>query len=433
MHAQRQTQKPTVSLRKLPFPFRAALAICSDIDGTDTLDKFLSIQNFLCADYDTPIGPGLGLEIGNSFFPYALGDSFSYFSGHPRDREVIGSLIRAGYIDCLHSYGDGASSRDDVLQALDAFERERCKLKVWVDHFRAPSNFGKDTTQGVGDVVGSPIYHADVTLEHGIKFVWKGRSSSIVGQDTPYALSTFKRIFDRAHSAHTIANILRELAKATLARLGNRRFGLHRDNRLLQLSQLQDGQSVYEFKRCNSHWRGLSKGHDSEGLAYVIRRQTLNELLAAEGYMVIYTHLGVGLDRPPYLPPATQAALQGLAEAYRAGDHYITTTSRLLTYYLNRRNMQWTYQVDEAESVRITIHGVADSIAGRSSPSIEELQGITFYVPNRFNARIFLGRDELNNIERNPPDHTGKESVMIPRIFLSYPLSATRSVSHQIS
>jgi len=32
-----------VTHRKFPYPYKAVLAICSDIDGTDTIEKFLEI------------------------------------------------------------------------------------------------------------------------------------------------------------------------------------------------------------------------------------------------------------------------------------------------------------------------------------------------------------------------------------------------------
>jgi hypothetical protein len=112
----------TVALREFPYPFRAALAICSDIDGTDTLEKFLTIQEFLNTERETRLGPGLGLEVGNTFFPIAPDDSFSYLSSRPEERETLAAFIKAGYVDCLHSYGSGARSREDVVRALDALE-----------------------------------------------------------------------------------------------------------------------------------------------------------------------------------------------------------------------------------------------------------------------------------------------------------------------
>ncbi len=410
-----------VSLRRFPYPYKAALAICSDIDGTTTLERFLSIQEFLNTTRSTPMGTGVGLEIGNSFFPYTPDDSFAYFSGRAADREVIEAFIKAGYIDCLHSYGDGVGLRGDAVRALEELERNACKLDVWVDHARAPSNLGKDVTPGFGDVVGSPIYHADATLAYGIRFVWRGRTSSIVGHGVPFTAGSFMRIGDPAHPGHSVINTGRELAKSALGCAGNHRFAIHRRNRLLRVARLDDGQRIYEFKRCNNHWRGLSHGHDCEGLAYVIRGGALADLVAAEGYMIVYTHLGVGPDRAPFVPTETQAALRGLARAHRAGDIYVTTTSRLLNYYLNHHYLQWSYEVGKEGCTRITIDSIADPLSGRRVPAVEELQGTTFYVPDRRKAEIRLGDRELGSIERNPPDHTGSDSVMIPRSHLTYP------------
>ena len=398
------------------------MAVCSDVDGTKTLERFTAIQEFLNTTHNTSMGLGIGLEIGNTFFPYTPDDSFAYFSSRPADRDVIETLIKAGYIDCLHSYGDGADSRSDALRALEAFERGGCKLDVWVDHSRAPSNFGKDVTPGMGDVVGSPTYHADATQAYGIKFIWKGRVSSIVGHGVPFIAGSFIRVFDQEHPGHSVFNIAREFTKTVLAYSGNRRFALLRRNQLLQVELLQDGQNIYEFKRCNNHWCGLSMGLDSVGLAYVLRRKALDDLITSGGYMIVYTHIGVGPNQPPFIPPATQSALRGLAEAYRAGDIYVTTTSRLLNYYLNRRHLQWSHEVDDEGCTRIAIHSVADTLFGSRLPTGEQLQGITFYVPDRHKVQVYLGDGRIIPIERNPADHTSQESVMIPRTYLTYPL-----------
>jgi hypothetical protein len=411
-----------VALRKFPYPFKAALTICSDIDGTYTLEKFLSIQNFLNTERDTDMGPGLGLEIGNSFFPLTHDDTVSYLSSRPTDRAIIGDFIKMGYIDCMHSYGDGAPSRDDVLRALDALERDGCKVKVWVDHARAPTNFGKDTSPGMGDVIGSPVYHADVTLAYGIKFVWMGRATSLVGQETPITARALTHIYDPAHPRESVEDAARELAKIILARAGSRRFAIHRNNRVFRVARLQDGRQVYEFNRCNNHWH--KSWPDSAGLSYVLRRRVLEDLKASEGYMIIYTHLGLG-TYSPLIPLPSQSALRNLAEEYRAGEIYVTTTSRLLTYCLTHRYVEWSYRLSSDNWAEITIHQVADPLFGPRRPTVEELQGITFYVPDRYQASIFLGDTQIPHLERNPKDHTRRESVTIARTFLTYPLSAT--------
>ena len=67
-------------IRKFPYPFKAALAICSDIDETQTIEEFLEIQRFLCSEDSTRLGEGLGLEIGNSFYFYDEKRRFSFFT-----------------------------------------------------------------------------------------------------------------------------------------------------------------------------------------------------------------------------------------------------------------------------------------------------------------------------------------------------------------
>ncbi|MFH2049352.1 MAG: hypothetical protein ABIJ12_07890, partial [bacterium] len=64
------SSKDVVELRKFPYPYRAALTICSDIDQTATIDEFLTVQRYLDDTVETPFGKGLGLEIGNSYWYY---------------------------------------------------------------------------------------------------------------------------------------------------------------------------------------------------------------------------------------------------------------------------------------------------------------------------------------------------------------------------
>lgn len=411
-----------IALRRYPYPYKAAMTLCSDIDGTTTVERFLAIQEFLNTTGPTSMGPGVGLEIGNTFFPYPLNDDFGYFSSRPRDREVIETMIKAGYIDCIHSWGDGATTREQALRGLAELDRSGCKLKVWVDHSRAPSDFGKDTTPGTGDVPDSPIYHADATLAYGIRFVWKGRGSNIVGHGVPFSLRAFAAIIDRHHLKDTTKNLVKEIAKTVLAYAGKKRFAIHANNRFLRIHTLTDGQQVYEFQRCNTYWQGQSYGHDSWGLAYVLRPQTLRALVKSKGIMVIYTHIGVGPEEPPYLPPETQAALRHLAGVHRAGEIYVTTTARLLTYTVNHKYLLWSQETNDNGETVIRVYGVADPLDGQHLPPVEDLQGITFYVPDSRRAQIVVGDRLLDYIERHPADETGRQSVSIPRTSLTYPL-----------
>ena len=68
-HQQDSIEKE-VALRKFPYPFKAAMTICSDLDQTGTLEEYLEIQKFVSTNENTSMGKGLGLNIGNSFFFY---------------------------------------------------------------------------------------------------------------------------------------------------------------------------------------------------------------------------------------------------------------------------------------------------------------------------------------------------------------------------
>lgn len=409
-----------VTLRKFPYPFRAALTLCSDIDGTKTAEKFIAIQKFLNTEQNTEFGPGLGLEIGNSFFPATRDDTFSYLSSRPDDRAIIKDFIKAGYIDCLHSYGYGAQSRGDILHILDELVHDGCKLDIWVNHSHAPTNFAAGKMPGAGDIPFSQAYHADITLAYGIKFAHMGRSTCLVGQEVPVTAKALSSIYDPAHPRGSTEKLTRELAKILLAKAGNRQFAIHRDNRLFQPARLRDGRQVYEFNRCNNHWSRQIP--DSTGLSYVLQSRFLNALKASEGYMILYTHLGRG-NHSPIIPLAGQSALRSLTLSYHQGEIYVATTSRLLNYCLMHRYLEWSYTISPEGCVFITIHELADPIFGPRPVRLEELQGITFYVPDRHRALVSLRGAQISNLVRNPRDHTGQESVMIPRTSLSYPFA----------
>jgi hypothetical protein len=408
-----------VTLRKFPYPFKAALAICSDIDGTDTAEEFLTIQTFLNTDRMTAMGVGIGLEIGNSFLPNRVKDTFAYFSSRPNDRAVIKEFIKAGYIDCLHSYGERSTSRQDALKIIEALDLDGCKIKVWTDHSQVPTNLGHYNSRGLGDLKESTAYHADISLAYGIQFAWMGRGTSLIGQEAPLTLKMLAQTFDPAYMRASIINLYRELAKITLGRAGMHRFTIHPQNHLFRIARLRDGNQIIEFIRCNNHWH--KPRPSSPKLSYMLRPKALEALIASEGYSILYTHLGF-FDHPDLISSQTQAALRHLAETFRSGRILVTTTSRLLTYGYTHRYLHWDYRLSPEEEVQITIKHLDDPITGHRVPVMEELQGITFYVPQSRKASLFMDEKPILTVTRNSKDHLGLESISIPWTPLTYPL-----------
>ena len=131
-----------VSLRPFPFPYRAALAICSDLDETPSAVAYLETARFLTTTEPTALGTGVGLEAGNTIYFDMPAGQFSYWNADDRGRGEVRALIRSGHVDCLHSFGDLATTRAHAGRALDELARHDCALAVWVDHGVAVSNFG---------------------------------------------------------------------------------------------------------------------------------------------------------------------------------------------------------------------------------------------------------------------------------------------------
>lgn len=413
-----------VSLRRFPYPYRAAVAICSDIDETLSTGEFLEIQQFLNTERTTSMGEGIGLEIGNSFYFYDDGGEFSYFTHDARAQRVIINLIQAGYIDCLHSYGDAVTHRDEIKRALDVLYEANCRLDVWVNHYGARNNFSRKFEYMFGgcegDDPGSTVYHADLTLAYGIKFVWVGATTRIVGQSPANSGPYLSTVFDPRYPVRSSISVLKEIRKDQLGRWGDQRYVMQRHNELVRPLKLADGQQVHEFRRYCNHPVSVGQGATSRGLAYAISRRALEALKATQGYMIVYTHLGKNSDCQHPIAQETQIALRNLQKEYREGQIYVTTTSKLLNYYRAFQYLTWSHSETEGFT-QIRVHHLDDPIFGKISPTTEQLQGLTFYVRDCRRTAVYLGDIEVKNIQRNPADDNGLQSVTFPLTALTFP------------
>jgi hypothetical protein len=325
---------------KGPYPGgqRSMLAICSDLDETPDAETYFEIMRFLNTTEQTSMGPGVGLEVGNTIY-FDMGPGhFSYWNTTEENRDKIRRLIRSGHIDCLHSFGDLATTRAHAQRALQELVSHDCRLTVWVDHSVAPTNFGADIMKGHGDEPGHPAYHADLTLAYGIKYIWRGRVTSVIGQDRPLS---FRGIADWSHPRASAATLCKEAAKQALAICGSAKYKLHAGNRTLQKARLRDGSTaVHEFLRCNPAWGGVSCCDTGYGIAEVLTERFLKRLIESGGVSIVYTHLGK-LRGQRKLEPETVRAFHRLGEYARSGDIMVTTTRRVLDYCLNRNATTW--------------------------------------------------------------------------------------------
>jgi hypothetical protein len=405
-----------VQLRPIPYPYRAMLAICSDLDETADRYVYCEIMRFLNTTETTAMGPGIGLEVGNSIYFDMPPDQFAYWNTDDAGREMVRTLIRSGHIDCLHSYGDLATTRKHAARALDELTHYNCNLQVWIDHGTAATNFGADIMRGHGDEVGHEAYHADLTVGYAIRYVWRGRITSVTGQDVPARLGG---LFNGSHPIASGRTLLKEAAKQGLARIGNVKYAMHGPNQTLRPAVLRDESQVYEFVRCNPHWGGVTSCEQGRYVGEVLTSEMLNRLVERGGTCVLYTHLGkIDDPRVPFGQKAVKAFRQ-LAEEFYAGRVLVTTTRRLLAYCRAMREVTCECIQDEGCPCILVNTGMHAQFVDRLSKG--DLNGLTFYMSKPETASVVVDGQKVATLRRNAPDHTGRPSVSLDWPRLEFP------------
>ncbi len=406
-------------LRKFPYPYRAALAISSDLDNTPDLATYLALMDYLNGTGETPLGTGLGLEVGNSFWFYnGSGENGSgenqlaYFDaagGTTPFAEVCRQFWLSGHIDTLHTYGNfdnGGFSRSHAERAVEELATQQARIPVWVNHGTEQNrqNVGhRESFAGANPA--DPAYHFDLARQAGLRYFWTGRLTHVLGQDARQNLALMGQ------------RILQEgvrLLKYPFSRgpLFDRR------NRLLIPLTLEDGAKVWEFQRWISSW-GEVTAADVNDLPVQLGTRQLQGLVRNGGYLIIYTHMGEHLDLAAGLPPELVTQLHLLQGMQRDGRLLVTTTGRLLRYREVNGELSWQITTADERAV-IEIAPQLDTPIGSNPLQERDLQGLTFYIGRAKVAQVrFGGRAVACNL--NPADETGRVSVSIPWLPLEYP------------
>ncbi|MDY6914883.1 MAG: hypothetical protein SVM86_01025 [Candidatus Cloacimonadota bacterium] len=326
-----------VSLERFPYPYQAAFTICSDIDNTCTLEELTVIQEFLCTDKKTAIGNGLNLPLGNSFWmeneliKFGVEEKFSqktpdygisYLSAWQDSLPVVQKTIREynakGWIDCLHSYGHFSQTgfnRQRAKEYLQIMRRDSLQVDVFVNHGGLENlhSLGFSAHQ-LGDNPETDFYHADLTIDYGIRYLWDGQLSHAIGLSGSFSLeNSLKNAFE------------------TLQDWFNPNFCYKHNLELAYPITLEDGSKIFRFTRFLNSW-GKHDRADINFMAEQINDDVLQKLLKNRGYLIYYTHLGEN-DGLPYFKKQTIAQLRKLKKMYEQGKLWITSTSELLNYY----------------------------------------------------------------------------------------------------
>jgi SAM-dependent methyltransferase len=372
-----------VSVRPFPYPYRAMLAISSDIDMMSA-PRFREVHRFLNTREETPSGRGVGLDVGDSMWFYhqpspAIDPTvapFAYFGSRRWERpsehaEEILHYIRCGWIDSIHAYGNFSKVTDRGEQftrahaehALAELERNELQIGVWINHGDRCNiqNVGRHDYME-GDVPGSQAYHWDLTRAAGVQFAWTAAESF--------------------------------------------RYG---DESAISEMHCHDGSDVWQFSRFHN---ASLEDAATDGLLPAVSRQLrpsrtyaplwhpphlhvqlserrLDALVERGQFAIIAQHLGFARPLLGLGGPAVQA-LHRLRQRQDAGEILVTRTERLLHYSLAREHVRYTV-AREQDRLVIDITGIEDPVGGLVRPTVERLRGVSFYVPEDTLVELRIG------------------------------------------
>lgn len=399
----------SVVLRKYPYPYQAMMAICSDLDETPNKDVYFETARYLNTTEDTSLGKGVGLEVGNTIYFDMPEGQFSYTNTDTDGRDKIHRLINSGHIDCLHSFGDYVSEREQIETYWQLLQKGPRQIEVWVDHAQAPTNLDPDIMQGQGAMTTSAAYHADLTVQSGaLPFIWKGRVTSLVAQNSR---RHYGGLLNRLQLVKSSKTILLEFIKAWLARLGNRKYAMHKSNQVLRKTELVDGTPILEFMRCNPSWAGVSVFDSSRGIHQVLTKTVLSTLVKNQGCSVFYSHLGKVFSVAQPFQNKTREAFELLSQFQRDKQILTATTRRLLGYCRTVEALSFIEKrVDDETHIYLS-----------TSHTGEDLHGLTWYVEQPEKVRLYVNNAAYLNLIINPVDETGSASVSIAWSKLVFP------------
>lgn len=401
--------------RRFPYPYRALLALSSDLDGTQCWTDYCELLRFLNTRQNTRFGAGLGLEFANSIY-FANARNFGYENANERERHEIHAFVDSGHIDTLHSFGDQVVTRAAASEALTKLASLKRRMAVWVNHSHALTNFGN----GFGDVPGHPAYHADLSIAYGIDYCWRGQVTSVVGQDVPMRALGAPVDFVPP-SILKIKALAKQASKTIIGLTGKARYRMHGRNAVLADADLRDGQQVSEFLRCNPHWEGIGPGANANRFGDIFSQRLLQALVQRHGVMILYTHLGRRI--PPRGTAESlrlRAALERIQDFHARGQVLVLSTVRLLDYLLLRNRLRVRREIAPGiES--LYVDPVLEDRRVRRACERSGGAGLTFYVQSPGPHVVVLNGSRIEGIRVNGPDETGRCSVSLPLPRLDFP------------
>ncbi|MBK8497700.1 MAG: hypothetical protein IPL52_02505 [Flavobacteriales bacterium] len=341
-------------VRAYPWPAKAWLALSSDPDNT-LIDDWHELDRVIWNELGLPFADSLFLRSFNLNLPEQVD-----LARHPQ-------ILEAHPHDTIHTWGDYVWSGPKSFERVDAIEgretlaRAGFKPRVWVDHSLFMGNmlhnhrYGSMPTMSdaSGHVYPNPLYTLDIARHVGVRYMWDGTITPVLGQDRPLSFWGLQRA--RNANRRSAALVTAKHAVGKMLGIGEAFRSQFRDNAAYRPHRFPDGSVLYTFPR-----HGTWADADIDGLGRLLAPLRTDALLRNGGTCILYTHLG---KRPAdrmrehtHIPPHTLGGLRYLHDRWKEGSIILSSASRLLDYLVLRDHLV----VDEEQGV-IRFH--ADGIA----------------------------------------------------------------------
>jgi hypothetical protein len=261
--------------------------------------------------------------------------------GHvTKDAHYLAEMIRAGWIDTIHAYGDfdkGGFTRPMAEAVLAEFKKQALNIAIFSNH-GSDQNLQNLGHQGLesyqkGDVPSNAAYHLDITQKLGVKFVW----------------------VDTALTPSPIA--VDPIYRKVIAR---------------------DGSTFFVFNR----YRGLAgkPAPNAGSLAEQMTVADIDKIIATESTCVYYQHFGVreknldgsfSANSAPYFSIDALNVLSHLAAKQKSGECLVAGVGRLLSY-MHMRSRVGVRRHDD-DLILFSDDGTM---------ALSELMGVTVHIPH---------------------------------------------------
>lgn len=415
------SSKNGVNLQPIPYPFKSAMAISSDIDDCPP-QLFERIHTYLNTEENTPEGMGLNLEIGDSLWIWSHNDNVLSLlddNDAPRPyKKKLARLCQQGWIDSFHSMGDYNSrtgfSRDRAKLAYNLLKDMGISLDTYINHGNRQNyqNFSCRLADSyLGDDPSSENYHSDLALEYGIKFYWW---DELVSTPLSCAKMPLSSKINQAINSH-----LKNIIKIVKGKSGSVRSSESLKELMVPYT-LKDKNQLWAFTRYNQFPGDIWARPGRHSFKHQLTEKFLEKLLSEQGYAVLYTHFGQNEseEKDRLFDADNREALLRLKQRYENKDILVAATGRLLNFWVKNRYLSWTACSSDGLT-EINIIGVDDPVSGKTKLEINDLQGLAFETPLGSQVRILLDNDEASGFKVTEKDN--KQIAFFPWKKLDLP------------